>query len=481
MIMKRLIILLCTALLLPSCGYVLESDLLSPLDVGTQLVRSWTFDNSADYTFDSGIGVSGGSASLVSDFFDTGWSYRVPLTVDNTSNPSALDQYQVKVLLDSANMDFWSGIESDGRSIRLTDGDGSTLLDHFVDVFDYGGQNAELYAEVPSIPAGEIKNLYLYYGNSSSSSLSDGAATFFFYDDFESGDLGWQTYLSGSVAVIDDGGNGVLRKYNQSDANGGYRTFAGSIGSFETLFRTKRVDFTGGGANRYALEDSTFGGYGPQLNNFDGSSTMLIERRTGGSATTISSTMNPSLSSSLWYSVHLRYYGNSVELEIYDDGGSQLDAVSASDAIYSSFDRFVVHGGYEFYTDDIRIRKYSSPDPSVGTGNVETTLPSNGPSIAPVTGPGYTELLSFNHVTGASHQGSVAYQISNDGLSWYWWSGAAWTVASGPMDANDIVTVSDNLPQFVTDVGTGTFYFRAYFISDGSQAVELNDVELQYR
>ena len=481
MTMKRLIILLCTALLLPSCGYMLETDLLSPLDVGGQRVQQWTFDNSAEYTFDSGIGVSGGSASLVSDFFDTDWSYRLPLIVNNTSNPSALDQYQVRVVLDNADTDFWGGVESDGRSIRLTDGDGSTLLDYFIEAFDYGGESTELYVEIPSIPAAAVKNIYLYYGNSTSSSLSNGPATFFFYDDFEGGDLGWQIYSSGSVAVIDDSGNGVLRKYNNSDPHGGYRTFAGSIGSFEALFRTKRINSAGGGANRYAVEDGTFSGYGPQLNSFDGSSTMLIERRTGGSATTVSSTASLSLSSNLWYTMHLRYYGSNLELEIYDDGGSQLDVVSTTDSTYSSFDRFVVHGGFEFYTDDIRVRKYSSPDPSVGTGTVETTLPSNGPSISPVAGPSYTELLAFNHATGASNQGLVTYQISNNGLSWYWWSGTSWTAASGPTDSNDSATLSDHIPQFVADVGTGTFYFRAYLLSDGSQTVELDSVELLYR
>ena len=479
--MKRLLTLLFTVLMLTSCGYMLETDLLSPLDVGGHLVQQWGFDSSAEYTYDSGIAVSGGSASLVSDFFDTSWAYRMPLTVDNTGNPSSLTQYQVRVVLDSSITDFWNGIESDGRSIRLTDGDGSTLLDYFVDAFDYGAENTEIYVELPSIPAAASTNVYIYYGNGSSSSLSNGFTTFFFYDDFESGDLGWQTYLSGSVAVIDDGGNAVLRKFNQSDANGGYRDFGGSIVSFETLFRTKRVNFNGGGANRYALEDATFSGYGPQLNSFDGSSTMLIEERNSGSASTISSTVYPSLSSNVWYTLHLRYYNNNIELEIYDDGGSQLESVSTTDATYSSFSRFVVHGGYEFYTDDIRVRRYSSPDPSVAAGAVETTMPSNGPSISPASGPSYTELYGFEHETGASHQGLLTYQVSNDGLSWYWWNGSSWTAVTDSSDSNDVSEINNNIAQFVTDVGTGNFYFRAYLLSDGIRAVELDSVELLYR
>ena len=49
------------------------------------------------------------------------------------------------------------------------------------------------------------------------------------------------------------------------------------------------------------------------------------------------------------------------------------------------------------------------------------------------------------------------------------------------MESIDAAVISDNIPQFVTDVGIGVFYFRAYLLSDGAQAVELEDVELLYR
>jgi hypothetical protein len=75
----------------------------------------------------------------------------------------------------------------------------------------------------------------------------------------------------------------------------------------------------------------------------------------------------------------------------------------------------------------------------------------------------------------------ITYQISNDGVSWYWWNGSAWTPVSGPTDSNDIATVNDYVYQFVSDVGTGSFFFRAFFLSDGAQAVQLDGVELLYR
>jgi len=481
--MKIFVSLLMTGCILSamSCGYVVETDLLSPADVGAFTRKTWTFDAPGEYTADSGIQIAGGTASLYSDFFDTGWTYRIPLLVDNVTNPSALSGYQVRLVLDGAEVDFWNGVESDGRSVRIADEDGVTLIDHFVDSFDYGGMSAVLYAEVPAIPGSGAKTLYLYFGNTSAASTSSGAGTFFFYDDFEAGDLGWQTYASGSVEVTSDSGNPVLRKFSNSDPNGGYRTFSSSIGSFEALFRTKRVNDDGGGANRYALEDASFGGYGPQLNNFDAASIMLIEERTAGSAATLGTDLSLSLVSNQWYTLVLRRFGSELELDIFDDSGSLLGSLSRSDGSVSSFDRFVVHGGFEFYTDDIRVRKYSSPDPSLSTGALETTFPSSGPAVGPNQGQVYEELIGFSHVLGTGNQGTVVYQISNNGLDWYWWDGSVWSAASSSAEANAVSVVNDHVSRFVEQAGTGTFHFRAFLLSDGSQRTNLDAVELQYR
>lgn len=72
-----------------------------------------------------------------------------------------------------------------------------------------------------------------------------------------------------------------------------------------------------------------------------------------------------------WYTVVFRCYSNTIELEVYDSVGSQLDSISTSDATVISFDHFVVHGGYEYWTDDIRVRSFVSPDPTVSFGAVE--------------------------------------------------------------------------------------------------------------
>ncbi len=170
-----------------------------------------------------------------------------------------------------------------------------------------------------------------------------------------------------------------------------------------------------------------------------------------------------------------------IDLVLYDASGAIVDSVSATNSTVTSFDRFVVHGGYEFYTDDIRIRQYTSPDPSASLDQLETTYPTDKPSVTPKTGQAYTELISFSETAASSSAGSVQYQISNDGTTWYWWNGSTWANASSAVEANIAPEVNAQISRFATDVGTGTFFFRAFLVSDGTQQVQLDAVALDYR
>jgi hypothetical protein len=114
-------------------------------------------------------------------------------------------------------------------------------------------------------------------------------------------------------------------------------------------------------------------GYGPSITNFDASVTLLIEERVGGSATTLDTDSTPpSLSSNTWYTLILRRSGSVLNLQLYDDSWSLIDSVSSSDASVISFTRFAVRGGFEFWTDDIRLRTYRSSDPSVTFGAIQS-------------------------------------------------------------------------------------------------------------
>ena len=57
---------------------------------------------------------------------------------------------------------------------------------------------------------------------------------------------------------------------------------------------------------------------------------------------------------------------------------------------------------------------------------------------------------------------------------------ANWVAAAGFAQTNTAAQVNTNISAFVTDVGTGTYYFKAFLNSDGTQQVELDQIDLVY-
>ena len=73
-----------------------------------------------------------------------------------------------------------SHVNPDYSDLRFTTPD-NTLLNYWVQ--ETGSNYAVVWVKVPSIPtAGAL--VYLYHGNPSAPSISNGDATFTFYDDF---------------------------------------------------------------------------------------------------------------------------------------------------------------------------------------------------------------------------------------------------------------------------------------------------------
>jgi hypothetical protein len=107
----------------------------------------------------------------------TGWLYRRPVTIDNTSNPNMLTDYQVLVVVDTASLISAGKMKTDGGDIRFTDSDGTTLLPYWVEG-PINANNTRIWVKVPQIPDNGTKTIYLYYGNSAAQSESSIANTF---------------------------------------------------------------------------------------------------------------------------------------------------------------------------------------------------------------------------------------------------------------------------------------------------------------
>lgn len=123
-------------------------------------------------------------------------------------------------------------------------------------------------------------------------------------------------------------------------------------------------------------------------------------------------------------------------------------------------------------------------NPTAYFGKYEADTPSVSNTSA--TNLSYSELTSFTEDLGPQNQGSVKYQLSNDGGStWYWWNGSTWTATTQEVaQANDAATINSQVATFHTQtgqVGIGQLAFKAYLISDGTQQNQLDSINVGYK
>lgn len=127
------------------------------------------------------------------------WQYYKIITIRERSGNTLID-FQVPVILDVSNFGF-SKANVDGSDIRFTDENGDELP-YWIEEWDFG-RYAKIWVRVPFIPANGEARIRMYYGNPAASGVSNGDATFEFFDDFEGASL--------NTSKWDVGGSGTGR------------------------------------------------------------------------------------------------------------------------------------------------------------------------------------------------------------------------------------------------------------------------------
>jgi len=313
--------------------------------------------------------VSPGDVKLatLSDWWDTSWSCRAPITINNAG--SSLAGYQVKV-----NVTYDADMKPDFSDIRFVDSDGSTLLSHWRESY-IASTSATFWVKVPSIPSG-TKTIYMYYGNASIGSASDGTATFDFFDDF-SGDLSkWtidpentdnKVYIyNGALRHDPDSSQTKNSYYDTRIITKDYKILNGIIEYEVYLAGTARIIHQLGWRvpslnfeNGYCWRVQTSYGDGGHL------------RFTGRASWVTFGTVFPDVSANTWHTV--KEVVNGSNYTGYVDGGS---AYSGTDSTKLTTDYLVshVHGvsltsSSYVLVDNIRVRQYASPEPTVNVGS----------------------------------------------------------------------------------------------------------------
>lgn len=296
---------------------------------------------------------------------------RKKITINNTGG--VLNQYQIRI-----NVVYDTDMATDFSDLRFTTNNETTEIPYWIETYQ-ASASAIVWVKVPTITATTTTDIYMYYGGcSSTGNTSNATDVFEFFDDMNSisgwSNIGFQTNLS----AMNFGGESVLRRQNQCDPRGGWKSMGVTLNNFRLITREQRPNgSTGGcGLNRYGVENNSFNGYSINRNaNVTGNANFGYERRRNGAGGNLK---NISLSQpkANWYRTELRrcQTGNVNEAVLYNDDRTMIGSVSGSISShnYSNFDRVVIRGGREYYVDFMAVAKYTCTEPTVSIGNEET-------------------------------------------------------------------------------------------------------------
>lgn len=464
---------------------------------GSSATQTWHYnDATSNYTYDSNnieVNDSSNSLARLKDqgggvYLETplsalaAWTKYKEVTITNNVG-STLTNYQVRV-----NVTYDADMQADFDDIRFRSADGSTALNYWLES-KTDSTSAVFWVNVPSLAASTDTVIRMYYGNNSASSgASAGSSVFDFFDDFETFS-GWSSYGSGVVsqsATQSYGGSNSALKDTNGDPNGATKSL-GFTQSRTNGFIFEFFGYRSSGTNydRVGIEANDNSGYGFAYDH-GGQNIFVDERNSSASATTNVSQSVGSDIKNTWYIGQLIATSSSLQSKILDSSYSVTASTNSfSDTTVISFTQISIRGGYPFYVDNLRIRKYAATEPSLSMGSEKSLVSYDDVKIFPAASgshPAYTDLYGFTETLGSGNQGSVKYQISKDGTNWYYYNGSNWVAVSDDVtDNNTASEMNSYLPAFVDDVGTGDLYIKAFLISDSTQKVELDSIAVTYQ
>ncbi|HBX51539.1 MAG TPA: hypothetical protein DEH02_10785 [Bacteroidales bacterium] len=119
--------------------------------------------------------------------FLSGWQYKVPVAINNSTNSNYLSDYQISIVFNHAALVSAGKSKDDASDIRFTDND-CNLLNYWIER-GVNSNSCQVWVKVPSIAPSSITNIYLFYGNNTAAAYSNGDSTFILFDDFNGSSL----------------------------------------------------------------------------------------------------------------------------------------------------------------------------------------------------------------------------------------------------------------------------------------------------
>jgi len=323
------------------------------------------------------------ASEIYGRWFDPHWASRRPITIDNTNNSCALHNFQVGITIP-----YYGGMQNDFDDIRFTMNAtaNSDLLSLPYWIEEYSiSEYAIVWVKVPYIPASNSTTVYLYYRNPNTLSESDGPAVFEFFDDFNDQDISDWTIINGSWTAD----NRFLEQFETANHRQALSPFSLDSPSLPFVIEA-RINYMS--SYHYSgihvfLSDDIYGyngyKYGFAGLNVNGS---RIVRIINGDCINIDS--DPAINNSNYPSTWIKLKA------FYDPAGHYSCQLRTPDNVEVLLDAWDTHfsppfilGAYvgsHIGIDDLRVRKYTDPEPSYKIGLEETRPCPENPKLKPI-------------------------------------------------------------------------------------------------
>ena len=177
-------------------------------------------------------------------------------------------------------------------------------------------------------------------------------------------------------------GSYSAHKIEDNDPNGGYKSIGKTLGRDIILeaWVNRNSGYAGGPWDRIGVIDNNGNGYGSGHAPASTSNNFQIDVRSSYAAT-YTRWSGTNAGGDVWYKHKLIVKSNGeITAEFYDIDGNLLSSNTITNTSYSHFTRVYIFGGYDYWVDQMRIRKYASPEPTYSIGE-EENYPSKMESL----------------------------------------------------------------------------------------------------
>ncbi len=106
-----------------------------------------------------------------SDWYNSAWAHRKPITISHSQVGGASDLTNFPVLISWSNdPNLQSEAKTDGSDILFTDSSGTLKLNHEIEQYVSSSGQVQAWVLVPTVSASSDTTIYMYYGNPSAAS-----------------------------------------------------------------------------------------------------------------------------------------------------------------------------------------------------------------------------------------------------------------------------------------------------------------------